>query len=249
MAISIVGTISEIVSPNSTAVSFVDGNHTTTADTDLLLHFVALEGNQGPDTAPSRFDISGTDQALTLISDSGSTGSNTDVRVLCYGLVSPGAVTGASCRTDVQFTANPIAAVWVNISGVVTTSVAAATNDAGTYQDTSGTGSTTVLSSGGSTGNGLIAWAAAQSNSMQPSSSDNGFTEQVEGVTAATTSDLSYNLCTLLSGAPSAVTITWNTTEENSGLLVELIPATSTNLLPDYSGTHRGIMRGTGRGI
>lgn len=248
MAISILGTTNVHKSPASTEVSLLDGNHATTSDTTLLLNFVAIEGAEEPNpTNPSRFDISGTDQALTLISDSLNTGSNGDVRTLIYGLVNPGAVAVANCRFSVQFSAFQIASVWVNVGGSVSTSVAAATNDIDQYSDTTGTGNTTVLTSGGSTGNSLFGWGAAQSNATSPSSVSGSFVEMVDSVTAATSSDLSFNLSRLLSGAPSGLTITWNSNNENAGNLIEVIPVASTNLLPDYSGT-RGIMRGVGRG-
>ena len=246
MAITIVGSISEHVNPAATPVGFKDGVHTTTADTDLLMHFVAIEGNEAPDSTPSRFDISDTNQSLTLIADTGSTGSNTDVRLLAYGLVSPGAVTTADCRFDVAIEAAQIASIWVNFAGVVTSSVAAATNFENEKVNTAAS-STTVIPSGGSTGNPLICWAAANGNDMAPSSVDNSFTELLDNVTAATTADYAYSLSSLLTGGPSAVTVSWNVSDENSGLLIELIPAASTNLLPDYSGS-RGVMRGVGRG-
>lgn len=248
MAISIVGSITETHSTNATSVSLVNTVHTTTSDTSLLLLCAAVEGNENPDpTAPALFDIGGTDQAMTLISDSGNTGSNGDVRTLIYGLVSPGAVTDANVRFDIEFSANPIVTVWVNISGVVTTSVAAATNDLETVSNTVA-GSTTAFSSAGSTGNGLLVFAAAQGNDMNPSAPSGSFTEQVEGVTAATTDDLAYNVSTLLSGAPSACTITWNTTDQNAGCFIELIPAASSGFLPGYKGSGRGVMRGVMRG-
>jgi len=229
---TIEGSISEIVSPASTSVGFVDGAHTTTAGTDLLLCLVGIEGseNMQPGGAEVRFDISDTDQSLTLISETSVTGSSADVRTLVYGLVSPGAVTTANCRTDIEFSANQIASIWVNIGNANTASVAAATNEIDTTQNTTESVST-VLSSGGSTGNSLIAWGVAMGNDMNPSSVSDGFTEQVEGVTAATTSDFAYNLSTLLAGGPSGVTITWNTSDENSGNLIEII-SSSTGIGP-----------------
>lgn len=248
MAIQIVGTTTEITSPASTSVGFVDGNHTTTSDTDLLIVCVAIEGNDNLEPSnPIRFDISGTNTALTLISDSGAATDGTDVRSYVYGLISPDTIDPANCRVDVQFSTNQIASVWINLSGTNTGSVAAATNDLETVNNESA-GSTTVFASAGSTGNGLLVWGAAHSNDMKPSDADNSFIEQVDNVTAATSSDFAYNLSTLLAGAPSAVTLTWNTTNENAGNLIEIIPATSTSLLPGYTGIGRGVMRGVGRG-
>ena len=247
MAIAIDGSITVLKrAAGSESSSRLNGLHTTTANTSLLLCCWAIEGNENPHaTLPCTFEAS----PLTLIADTGATGSNADVRILVHGMVSPGAVTDGDTINEWLFSASPICAVWANFSGTVSTSVAAATNDLGSDVNSSPSlTSTTVLASGGGTGNGLVAWAVAQSNAMAPSSPSGSFTEQVDDTTAATTSDFSFNLSTLLSGAPSACTITWNTVDENAGSLIELIPATSTSLLPDYSGT-RGVMRGVGRGI
>lgn len=250
MAIQIVGSITEQVSPASTSVNLLNSNHTSTSDTDLMLCCVAIEGAETLDSGDEvAFDLSGGNVNLANISDSGNTGDNSDVQCSVWGMISPGAVTDA--QTSIRIspgTANQIAVVWINLSGTNTTSLAAATNDIDTYSDTSGSGSTTVLSSGGSTGNGLIAWGAAQNNSMAPSAADNSFIEQVDSVTAATSSDFAYNLSTLLAGAPSACTITWNTTNENAGNLIEVVPATSSAFLPGFTGIGRGILRGVGRG-
>jgi len=221
MAVTVVGSVSEIVSPAATSVSFVDGNHTTTADTDLLIACIAIEGNEALESNEVSFDISGTPQVLTLISDTGSTGNNSNTRTLVYGLVSPGEIAAANCRTDVQFSANPIASIWINFSGTLTSSVAAATNEVS--KDTAGSGATSVLASGGSSGNALLAWGAAQSSASAPSSVDNSFVERADGVTAATGSDLAYHLSTLLTGLPSAATITWNQTSQNSANLIEIV--------------------------
>jgi hypothetical protein len=247
MAISIVGSITEQVSPASTSVGLLNGNHTVDAGTDLLLCCIAMEGGEILDSSdPVKWNLAGVDEILTLISDSGAGADNSDVRTWVYGYVNPTAVDTGQTGIGIQFSANQVAATWINISGVNTDSVAAATNDLETVSNTSA-GSTTAFSSAGATGNGLLVWSAAQNQSMAPSSADNGFTEQVDSVTAATSSDFAFNLSTLLSGAPSAVTVTWNTTNENAGNLIELVPASSTSILPDYSGT-RGVMRGVGRG-
>lgn len=245
MSIQVVGTTTETVSPESSSVSLLNGIHTTTSDTDLLLCLVAIKGNEALEAAPL-FDIGGTDQSLTLISDIGGQGSNGAIRTMVYGLISPGAVTNANVRVDVEFSANAIVGVWMNIKGVVTTSVAAATNELETERPVPAASSLSFASAG-STGNGLLTWCAAYGNDMAPSSVA-GFTEQVDGVTAATTSDIAYNCSTLLSGAPSGATCTWNTIDESSGCYIELIPATSTGYEPGYRGTGRGVGRGVMRG-
>jgi len=97
-------------------------SHTTTIDTDILIVWIHIEGNEA---------ISGTPQFnstnMTLIGDTGSTGSNADTRTLCYGIVGQSNVTA---NVDVNFTSNsnPSAVIAVNYSGVDPVSVAAATN-------------------------------------------------------------------------------------------------------------------------
>lgn len=224
MAITFPGSVSQHVSPDSSAVSLLNGFHTTTVDTDLLLHFVAVEGAEAPDAAPSLFDIGGTDQAGTLLADTGDTGSNGDVRILVYGYLSPATVVNADVRFDGAFSLNPIASLWANVAGVDTASLAAATNIIHATADLVGA-SSLALNSGGSSGNALLAFFAGQGNDMNPSSVNNGFSELAEGVTDATASDLAYNLSALTSSLPSGVTITWSATNESSGVLIELVAA------------------------
>jgi len=219
MAITEVGTRTIATVAAATPGSTNNQTHTTTSNTDLLLALVSMEGNEQVTLSLNEVQFNSVD--LTQIHDTGATGSNGDVRIYIYGIVSPGAAT-ATAKTSIQGNGSPLATVWLNINGVVTTSVAAATNYISEDVNTTAS-STSVLTSGGSAGNGLLAYGVAQGNDMNPSSFDSGFTEVIEGVTAATTSDFAYNVASHFSGAPSGTTITWNTSDENTAVLIELV--------------------------
>jgi len=206
------------------AGNFLATAHTTDGFTDILLCFEAMEGNENPQaTEFCTFD--GDD--LTLIHDTGSTGSNTDVRILVYGMVSPGPKT-ANAQILTQFNAFPLVAIWVNLNGTDITSVAAASNFISESVNTVAA-STNVLSSGGAAGNGLMAFGVAKGNDMNPSSIDSGMVEIVEDVTDATTSDFAFNLSRNFTSAPIGPTITWNTLDECTAVLVELVAAATDN--------------------
>jgi len=223
MAIVEVGTRTvKSKSHDAGAGSVNNESHTTTNDTDLLLCLQAIEGNEDPH-ATDFCSFDGDD--LTLIRDTGSTGDNGDIRLLAYGMVSPDAKT-ATGSMQTAFSAFPMLAVWINIAGVLTSSVADATNFISEDVNTAVSPSS-ILTSGGSAGNGLIAWGVAQASSMSPSLFDSGFTEILDAVTSATSNDFAYNLARSWSGAPSGTTVDWTGTNENAAILIELVAATS----------------------
>jgi len=244
MAITEVGTRSVAISPDFEGTVFTNNtSHTTTSDTDLLLAFIGFEGNEAINpTTGCQYD--GVD--LTQIGDSGSTGDNSDIRIYTYGMVSPGANT-ANGRTAYQYSGAPAVSVWMNFSGTDTASVAAATNYIDDVVNTTIT-STSVLSSGGTSGNSLMVFGMAQTSFMAGASINASFTEILDGQTGSGTSECAYYLASLFGGAPAGPTITWGSTNENSAVLIELVEAGLT-ALPGYHGSNRGIIRGTGRGV
>lgn len=201
-------------SANRTSVSF---SHTTTGDTDLLLVTFILEGGE---------TISGTPQFnssdLTLIRDTGSTSNLADVRVYVYGMVSPGAVT-ANITATFTSNVNPSVVICRNWADTETASVVAATNFIS--EDVNFDPSTTsVLTSGGSSGNTLYAVGGFQGANGAPVGwSSAAFSEITEGTTGpSTTSDFAYadaEYTTL----PAGTTITWSSDDENTAVLIELV--------------------------
>ncbi len=215
MAITRVGT--ETINNSSSSRDPASFSHTTTADTDLLLVCVLIEGNEAVNGTPT-FD--GND--LTLIRDTGSTGSNGDVRVYVYGMVSPGAVTG-TVSVDFTSSVNPSAVACINYKGTDTITVGLATNFINEDVNTSGT-STGVHASGGTSGNALFVVGCGQGADMQPASVDNSFVEVWDQQTGTSnSSDFGHIGAEKLSSIPSAVTITYGATDENTSVLIELL--------------------------
>ena len=229
--------ITEVGTRSIADISVADGaqtvnnvTHTTTANTDLLLAFIGMEGNEG--LVASGCQFGGVD--LTEIHDTGSTGSNGDIRIYVYGIVSPGE-SSSTARTSIQGSGTPLISVWVNINGTATSSVAAATNFISESNNTT-PASTNVLSSGGSSPNGLMAWGVAQNSNMANSAFDSGFTELLEGETDVSADDISYNLASHFAGAPSGTTITWASSNECAAVLIEL--GTSTGGIVQHAMHH-----------
>lgn len=220
MAISEVGTRSVAIVTAADGAQFTNNiSHTSTSDTDILVAFLGMEGAE----AITSCDYD--DVAMTLIHDTGTTGSNSDVRIYVYGMVSPGAKTANGKTRYSGGGANPGVSVWVNFKNTNTDSVAAATSavsdDINTIAGTTGT-----LASGGAAGNALIAFGVGQGNDMAPSSLTGGFTEMLDAVTSATVTDFAYLLASNYDTAPTGSTITWSTSDQNGQVLIELIAAT-----------------------
>ena len=246
MAIVEVGT--RRVEVSTDAAGSVPENNTgltVPAGTDFLLSLIAFEGNENINPTTG-CQWKGTD--LTQIDDTGNTASNTDCRVYAYGMVSPPAGT-FNARTAFTTSAAPAVSVWMNFTGTPTSSVAAATNATSNVSNTDPT-STSVLGSGGTAGNTLIAFAVGQTHWLSPATINGSFVELLDTTTASTTADFSYYLAPYyaIAGATGA-TISWSGGgNENAATLIELVEAGIT-ALPGYHGANRGIIRGSGRGV
>jgi hypothetical protein len=214
---------------HSTAVTLTHNyTHTTTADTDLLLVFVHVEGIEAVSGTPTYNAAS-----MTLIQDQGAAVDNNDTREYVYGIVSPGAVVDGTVDVDFASNVNPSTSWAINYHGTDTASVAAATNQAGSDQNTTAS-STVVMSSAGTSGNALVISVFGQGNDMIPISFDNSFVELWDAETGggSATADFGGAAAEKLS-APSAVTATFSATDENSGLMVELVmPSAGADVLP-----------------
>ena len=217
MAVTRVG--SETIDNSSANRDPASFSHTTTSDTDLLLVCVLIEGNEAVDGTPT-FDSSN----LTLIRDTGDTTSNSDVRIYVWGIVTPGAKT-ATISVNFTSNVNPSAICCINYSGVNATSVATATNFISEDINTTAT-STGVHASGGSANHALFVVGCGQGNDMQPAAVDNSFVEVWDEETGTNSaSDFGHIGAELLTGAPSAVTITYGspTTDQNTSVFIELL--------------------------
>ena len=216
MAITRVGTESDGDSSaiGATTISF---SHTTPVGATLLLLAVHMQGDESIDTTPT-FD----GDNFTLIHDSGvQTGG--DQRAWLYGFVSPAAKTATIAATTSGHDFHGAAAV--NFAGTKTASVAAATNFLSADVNTVN-GTTNVHASAGSAGNALIVTAGWRGGDITPSTVDNSFAEIYDRATGASASaDTSHTMSELLNAAPSAVTITMGGSDQNSGILIELVAA------------------------
>lgn len=201
-------------SSNRSSVSF---SHTTTSATDLLTVAFMIEGAESISVTPQ---FNGND--LDLIHDTGSTADNNDVRIYVYGMVSPGAVTGNITATFTTVV-NPSAIICRNWTDTEVSSVAAATNFISSDINTSSTG-TSVLASGGSSGNTLYAVGCFQGEDGQGLTwSSAVFTGLADNITGgSTTADFAFadgEYTTL----PAGTTLEWNASDQNTAVLIELV--------------------------
>lgn len=243
MAVTRVGTDSSYFE-TTTGTNSYDMSHTTPSGASILIVSACMLGNRAFNGVAT-WDTDDMD----LIGETALTSSGVpDVGI--WGFVSPAAKTA---NVNVSWT-NASEPFWIaaqSFAGTVTTSVPDATNLVETV--TNGATSTTVFASGGSSGNALLVVAGAIGDDMDPASNDAGFTEildQGTGGGSGINADLCCYIAELLSGLPSAVTITWATSDDNSGMLIELVAASAgTTSDVNYDGIGRGIMRGVARGI
>lgn len=220
MAITEVGTRSVAVLTAAGGDQNVNNTtHTTVVGTDRLVCCIAWEGAEGPNlTSPCQFDATGTPQNLTLIGDTGDTGSNSDVRALVYEQISPNILTNVTARTAYAGSGSPAVAIWFNLSGTNVNKpgklLSAVSNTDVDFE--------TVFAEGGSSGDLIFTFGAGQNFSLFPANVSS-FTELVDAVTASTTSDFAYNL-SMRSGGPVAPSIQWNGTDENAGIMFSFEP-------------------------
>ena len=209
--------------------SQINGLFTSTSSMDKLICVGIIEGGENPESSNAATFEAG---ALTLITgaDTGNTGNNNDVRILVYETDDPGDVTNGDTVFDWQFGGAPALAIWIGINDCSQINVI--DTDVNTTAS-----STTVLSSGGGSASSFLCIGAAQGSDMNPSSVSNSYVEATdgEGQSGATTSDFAHNVSLLESGGPAAATITWNTTDQNTGILLELVP-NSSNATPTLTG-------------
>ena len=216
------GTPTVQISPAITTVSLLNGSHPVPAGATLLTATVFIEGTENPEPGNGCiFDgVVG-----TILADTGLTGSNTDIRIVIFGWLSPAEITAGSTSFRYEFTGAPVAVVWENWTDTTEASLAAAFNLISSSINTDPT-SQTVLGGGGSGGNTLVAALGFQGNDGNPSLVDNGFSEVHEFETAATTTDFAVNIAELRAGLPAGTTTCiWATSDENTGILYELVAA------------------------
>lgn len=232
--VAVVGTPASFVHPASSAdTGTVTDQYNLAAGATLLLIGVGWEGNENPrPTNAVQWDTGGTPQTLTLLSDSGNTGSNSDIRALVYGLLNP-TIGNLWFRVRNQFSADPWVGFIAGFSGVDTASLAAATNDLAQVQNlASSPTDNAAFSSAGVSGSGLLTWGVSHNESE--GSVDNSFTEHVDVQSGATAGDIRGILATRMT-APSAVTTTFGGSAANAACFVELVASAAAEPIVDVA--------------
>jgi hypothetical protein len=229
MAITI-GTTQSSFSSSSTNTS-ASHSHTIDAGTDVLLVTVALQGFETVSGTPQWQGDGESNQNLTLIHASTSSGSNNDVRVYIYALLNPSGTTGTTAITlSSNITVFASSTNWI---GTETSSL----GDAVKYisEEVSNVGSETstqVLPAGTqTTGSTLIIASVFYGGDGNPSTDDTAGSEWFDGDTGTGPSDdISYRLGGKFGGGGfGAVTVNWSSSDSCAAVLIEINEPASVN--------------------
>lgn len=223
MAVSVLGSSSDNKLTANTTIG--DFTHTVDSGTTFLILVQHLEGNEASHSTVPVWDSAGANEDFVLIGDSGLVGSGSDVRVYTWGIVSPTAGTSKTVTVRTAANSNPWWVMSRNYAGTEVGTVGAATNLL-THDQNTTPGTTGVHASGGASGSALIVHGSLQGNDGHPASNSGGYTEIYDTETGPdVTPDFSIYYAELLDSAPSAVTITWGASDQNTSSHVEILPA------------------------
>lgn len=208
MTVSSVGTPSSYTGGAGNPITF---SHTTTSTTELLL--VSITTSAAETVSTVTFDS----VSMSLIHGTTPSLVGQDSYSLVYGLVVPAAQKNKTANCVVTFgnaAATTISAD--NYTGVDTTDLASATNYISDAVNDAPS-SSTVLSSGGTSGNLMFGMAGIRTNTITASwGSLTEISELAGGLYVLTTAD---------GPAPDGDTVTWSGSDENAGVLIELVAA------------------------
>jgi len=201
---------------------FIDVTHTTPADTTILI-VIGMWNGHAQAMEDALFDGVG----MAVIAETTRAGDSTDTAVKVWGLVIPGAKT-ATARGD--WGASPVndcAALYcINYKDTKTSSVVSATNDIGEDVNNEASNDTTIAS-GGTVGNKLLFSGSGLGDDMTPASNAESWTEIEDtldtGGGQGNNQDLSVYICE--KDSASGITVTWAATDENAGIIIELVAA------------------------
>jgi hypothetical protein len=161
-------------------------------------------------------------QAFTQVGTSTSSGNAQDIVVFCYTLVNP--TDGTGTITVTHSTTNSSCAAQVCYAGTVTTSAADACIERAEDVNNAPTSDTTLASSGTS-GNALFGIAGFMGADGDPTSNSEGWTELFDIQSGTAGDDKVLYICEELTTVPDSWTVAWSATDENAGILMELIAA------------------------
>ena len=220
MSVTRLSTVTQNKISSSSAVG--DFQHTVDAGTDLLILVVAVEGKETVTATPD-WDRDGTPQALTVIRDTGGTGSDGDIRTYVYGLVNPNE--GTDYFDIALSNVNPGWCLAINYSGTHALSVADATDYLSEDVNAAGT-TTTVLASGGASDDDFqFCVAEFQGNDGSPAADGLSWSEVIDDTTG--TSDSADFAVAFYDTTDAFIknttnTITWSASDENTGVRVRI---------------------------
>ena len=211
---------------NSTNASTIDSaSHTVTADTTILLLVTGMRANARSVSTVEDWAVG---EPFVFIADSNPS-DNADPNFEIWGVIDPEAKTNTITVTFDSATDNDYQyATLINYGGTVITNIAAATNILQEV-DNSTAGTTTVFSSAGTSGNGLVVAGGARGIGAT-ATINASFTELIESDTGGGDTgngDSSFYHAYLLNAAPAAPTITWSASRDNAGIYLELVVAST----------------------
>ena len=206
----------------SDAVTTVSELHTVDADTTLLILAISQEAQETIVAQP----FWNTTEPFVLIHTSGGTTIG-NMKNHVYGLVNPTA--GEHSITYETSPNDNIHHTAVNYIGTVATSVIDATNYLNEVVNDSAT-LTTILVAGGSAGETLLVAAAFLGGDGDPATDAAGFTVLANSATGTKSSDIAFYVADLIGGAPAAITVDWQVSDQNVGQLIEIIMGVDDNV-------------------
>ncbi len=203
-----------------------DLSHTVTTDTTLLLCFTARTAQQD-ETAVTWNGVSMTE--IAKIDPTSTNGGDAGGSV--WGLINPTPATANfEVTSGTSSWANYHIKAGLNVHGTNTDSVAAAAIERSNDENTVAT-STAVHASAGTAGNKLLFFGSGIGDDMVPASNDASFTELGEIQSGGSTGGSTDGAMYIAEGdAPSAITVTWGASDENSSSLIELIAGSSVSI-------------------
>ena len=224
MAITFPGSVSTGVQSASADTVVISAHDPSSCD--LLIAVAGYNANRNLASVNSDQD-----GFFTQVSESTRSGSSGDAAVDIWALLAPTDVNhSVTFNWGVAAGPNAAWAALINVSGIDTASVAAATNDIEEQVDNIGSNSMTFSPGGGTSGNiCLVAVSVIGDDASTTWTNDESETVLVDvetGGGAGNNDDHSGYVAHM--PAPSSPAITWNPTDENAGLLIELVePSTS----------------------
>jgi hypothetical protein len=226
MAITLLG--SDFFETTTTGPGFytnVDEEHTVPSGCTMLVTLSQFRANIDITTTPSW----NTSETLTEVRKSTSSGNIYDSHIYCHALKDPTATTAD--YSYVIDSSDRFSHSLFYFSGNFTS---VASNLSFVNEDVNDTATSTGVHAAGSPPAGctLILGGSHASAAGDPSSNNASFTEIADGDAFDSSSGIAYYSAYKLNAGPTAVTLTWATSDENASILIALTEDSSSGILP-----------------